>query len=220
MSLSVACLSCGAKLRAPDNAAGKSFKCPKCGKPVSVTAITQQPSKPQIEKVEPVSPFQTPHAPTVDRLEEVTVQAAQPSREESTKACPFCGETVLAVAKKCKHCGETIDVTLRAAEEAKRTAERRQQQVFMSAGGGGASSSSSAAADSSQKPPALLVNCVAMVITFILCAGLPLVICGGMLHGCNSALEKSTQRQDRPGPAKDQKGKPGAKEGGEKAAPP
>lgn len=31
MSLSIACSSCGAKLRAPDNAAGQSFKCPKCG---------------------------------------------------------------------------------------------------------------------------------------------------------------------------------------------
>ena len=30
----------------------------------------------------------------------------------ATKACPFCGEVVLAVAKKCKHCGETIDVAL------------------------------------------------------------------------------------------------------------
>lgn len=37
--------------------------------------------------------------------------------------CPFCGEQVLTTAKKCKHCGETLDVALRAAEEAKRLAE-------------------------------------------------------------------------------------------------
>ncbi len=39
------------------------------------------------------------------------------------KSCPFCGEQVLTVAKKCKHCGETIDVAMRAADEARRAAE-------------------------------------------------------------------------------------------------
>lgn len=28
---------------------------------------------------------------------------------EEVKACPLCGESILAVAKKCKHCGSTID---------------------------------------------------------------------------------------------------------------
>jgi hypothetical protein len=28
---------------------------------------------------------------------------------QSTKACEFCGEQILAVAKKCKHCGSMLD---------------------------------------------------------------------------------------------------------------
>ena len=28
---------------------------------------------------------------------------------DATKRCPFCGEVILAVAKKCKHCGEFLD---------------------------------------------------------------------------------------------------------------
>lgn len=28
---------------------------------------------------------------------------------EGTKRCPYCGEEILAVAKKCKHCGEWLN---------------------------------------------------------------------------------------------------------------
>ena len=54
----------------------------------------------------------------------------------TTQKCPFCAEDIAAAAKKCKHCGETLDVALRAAEEAKR-AHSHQPAVYMNAGGGG-----------------------------------------------------------------------------------
>jgi glutaredoxin len=65
-----------------------------------------------------------------------------------TKACPFCSEDIKVDAKKCRHCGETVDVALRAAEDARRAADRQSPNVFMNAGGGGASSSSAAASSS------------------------------------------------------------------------
>jgi predicted RNA-binding Zn-ribbon protein involved in translation (DUF1610 family) len=40
MPLSISCSTCGAKLRVPDNAAGRKFKCPKCGNQILVAPVT------------------------------------------------------------------------------------------------------------------------------------------------------------------------------------
>ena len=52
-----------------------------------------------------------------------TSLAAAPTAEGRMR-CPMCDEDISARAKKCRHCGETLDVSLRVAEEARRTAER------------------------------------------------------------------------------------------------
>ena len=43
--------------------------------------------------------------PNLEQYKEDSATAGQ----ELTKACDFCGERILAVAKKCKHCGEFLD---------------------------------------------------------------------------------------------------------------
>lgn len=57
-----------------------------------------------------------------------------PGSVGANKECPFCGELVLAKAKKCKHCGEILDVAMRAAGEAGRAAGAQQQVVIMPGG--------------------------------------------------------------------------------------
>jgi hypothetical protein len=47
----------------------------------------------------------------------------EPKKPE-TMACPFCNERISKNAKKCRFCGETVDVALRAAEEARNEARR------------------------------------------------------------------------------------------------
>ena len=81
---------------------------------------------------EPAGPAQepTPEAEPAAEAEHDAGDAAE--REETpesdaperpTKNCPFCGEKILAVARKCKHCGEFLDPRGSGGEAGKRGAE-------------------------------------------------------------------------------------------------
>ena len=80
------CPQCGKGLMAQSDQAGKRFSCPKCKAAVAV----------------PDSSFVA--------LEPQPLQAALPEAEPAvtTKACPFCAETIAAQAVKCKHCGSML----------------------------------------------------------------------------------------------------------------
>jgi len=42
-----------------------------------------------------------------ERQNSIPTHAQDP--QAKTKACPYCGESILAVARKCKHCGSMLD---------------------------------------------------------------------------------------------------------------
>ncbi len=106
MAISVDCSSCGKTLRAKDDAAGKTAKCPACGEKIQIPAIS--------EVVDAEDDFSS--------LTPSAVSSSQYSPDDLTdgddkKPCPMCAEMIVATAKKCKFCGEIFDAKLKKAKK-------------------------------------------------------------------------------------------------------
>lgn len=143
------CPACNAELTSKFGEIGSSDYCPICGDGFTVPGEEevhkregekqkkeaekqkrdeenrkrQEEANRQIVPARPVSAAIQPRAANLPKQVERPVQTVvlTPVGRVSgeTKLCPFCSEEVLLEAKKCKHCGEIIDITLRAADEAR-----------------------------------------------------------------------------------------------------
>jgi predicted RNA-binding Zn-ribbon protein involved in translation (DUF1610 family) len=105
MAIQVSCASCGSSFNAPDSAAGKQAKCPKCGGPIKIPIAA-----PAEEVLEAELAPSTPYSDDDFAVE------PPPQRPEDAdrKPCPKCGEMIQRSAMKCRFCGEILDPMLRA----------------------------------------------------------------------------------------------------------
>ena len=103
--MKVNCPHCNQSLEVPQEMLGHVADCPTCSKAIQLPA--KQPQKPAY------TPARAPSS-------RAALQAPPPSPKPEapdTQPCPFCGESILRIARKCKHCGEFLDPTLRHQKE-------------------------------------------------------------------------------------------------------
>src|SRR5690349_20424326 len=114
MPISFSCKFCGKRLKAPDSAAGKTSKCPQCGKPVTCPepVYDAEPVHEQPEILDDVDPYSD-----LDDGKPYGVSGPEEPDESSERRrpCPMCGEMILASAVKCRFCGEVFDEGLKKA---------------------------------------------------------------------------------------------------------
>ncbi len=117
MPISFTCPRCGKKLKAPENAAGKSSTCPGCGTMVrcpepiydaEVVDTTLEPPR----KPPGLDPYDD-----IDDGKPYAMVSPGPAAvaPDSRRPCPMCGEMIVASAAKCRFCGEVFDPALKRA---------------------------------------------------------------------------------------------------------
>jgi hypothetical protein len=111
--MQIQCPGCSALLEVGDDQAGQAVACPHCA------AQMQVPSVPAGAEEGAAAPGELAAA-----------------AEEPTKVCPFCGKTVLLIARKCKHCKQDIPEGTDA-ESIRRRLEGKEAKLstLLSAGG-------------------------------------------------------------------------------------
>jgi predicted RNA-binding Zn-ribbon protein involved in translation (DUF1610 family) len=123
--ISFECHQCGKKLKAPDNAVGKTSKCPACGAKVTCPEPiydAELEAGPSPLAGTPGGAGVDPHADLDDgkpyELRDPDPVPA-PVTEAPRRPCPMCGEMILASAAKCRFCGEVFDPTLKKSRKRK-----------------------------------------------------------------------------------------------------
>jgi membrane protein YdbS with pleckstrin-like domain len=115
MDYQITCV-CGHRFLVPDSKIGAPVTCPDCGQRLSPVVDTPKGPAlppPALASLPPAPPTPADSVPIDDPAEAPagTPAGAGPvsANAEQTKRCPFCGEVILAIARKCKHCGEFLD---------------------------------------------------------------------------------------------------------------
>jgi hypothetical protein len=127
MPISFRCKHCGKKLKAPDQAAGKSSTCPGCGGLVTCpeagrdSDVVEMTIDPVVEMtLEPAEPSGLGPYADLDQDTAYAVtgpEQAADAMPEQRRPCPKCGEMILTTAAKCRFCGEVFDPVLRKAKK-------------------------------------------------------------------------------------------------------
>ena len=135
MKITFPCSRCGKKLKARENAVGRTRKCPICATRVTCPAPAYAAQVVDAEVVDaevvdgavfdaevlapaaPVAgrPAVNPYADLDDdgAYDVVSSGPVADSQVEARRPCPMCGETILASAVKCRFCGEVFDSVLK-----------------------------------------------------------------------------------------------------------
>jgi predicted RNA-binding Zn-ribbon protein involved in translation (DUF1610 family) len=115
MPISFSCPQCGKNLKAPDNAAGKSSKCPGCGSPVTCpepvydAELVDAP----LGGMDPYADLGTDEGYGVVGPAADAPGAPEGPAGEARRPCPMCGEMIVVGAAKCRYCGEIFDPALK-----------------------------------------------------------------------------------------------------------
>jgi len=117
MTIRVTCASCGAKLKAPDEVAGRTLKCPRCAAAVSVPHSSSEARQSGIPSPTPFQSEDPSHSASV-----ANAQVARPLIGLTDATCPYCNHNLGNMPgrkKRCPTCRNEIFVRTRPQDRAR-----------------------------------------------------------------------------------------------------